>query len=359
MFKWAGIVVLILHAFIHLLGLDARQNTHGRELTGIIWYIPFALFLATALGIAFDKDWWWIIALLAMVLSQILIVNHWHESKAGTLVNILISVFVIIAIGQWNFRIKVRKEITNLFFFSASEKRTFRDRMPVVNNLPGPVSNWLIQSGAFFKEPTHFVHLQQQGVMRTTPTESWLPLKAEQYFTVDKPAFIWNAKVKAAGPLYIVARDKYENGKGNMLIRFLSLVSMSNAKGKEIDQGSLVRFLAEIIWFPSAALNPYIKWKAVNSQSAIAVMSYNGVTAQGLFTFNDRGEVMAFDSERYMENKDNYTLEPWHITNLKFEERNGIRIPVESEITWKLKEGDFTWCKLQVTDIEYNEFVGE
>ena len=34
---------------------------------------------------------------------------------------------------------------------------------------------------------------------------------------------------------------------------------------------------------------------------------------------------------------------------------NGMRIPYKSEITWKLKTGDCTWLKLEVTDIEYNK----
>jgi hypothetical protein len=29
-------------------------------------------------------------------------------------------------------------------------------------------------------------------------------------------------------------------------------------------------------------------------------------------------------------------------------------MPVKSEATWRLKDGDFTWYKLQITDIRFN-----
>jgi hypothetical protein len=30
-------------------------------------------------------------------------------------------------------------------------------------------------------------------------------------------------------------------------------------------------------------------------------------------------------------------------------------MPVKSEVTWKLKSGDYTWYKLEITEIEYNK----
>ena len=359
MFKWIGIVLIIFHALIHLLGSDTRQNRRGLERTGLIWYIPFILFILAAVAIAFNEDRWWIIASVALILSQSLIILHWHESRVGTLVNLLIAIFTIIALGNWSFQEKVKKEVVTLFSLPVSEKITPAEFIKKSKDIPKPVMNWFVHSGAIHKRETSFVHVHQQGAMRTTPNDSWLPLQAEQYFTIDKPGFVWSAKVNAVGPLYLVVRDKYENGKGNMLIKFLSVITVSDARGKEMDQGSMVRFLAETPWFPSAALSPYIKWEEVSSLSAKAIITYGDITASGLFTFNDRGDVIGFNSERYMENKGAYTLEKWQITNLQFKELNGIRIPVESEVTWKLKEGDFTWCKLYVTDIDYNAFAEE
>ena len=49
-----------------------------------------------------------------------------------------------------------------------------------------------------------------------------------------------------------------------------------DAKGKEIDQGALLRYLGEIVWVPSAALSDYITWEEMDSTTARATMSYEG-----------------------------------------------------------------------------------
>jgi hypothetical protein len=33
---------------------------------------------------------------------------------------------------------------------------------------------------------------------------------------------------------------------------------------------------------------------------------------------------------------------------------DGIKVPSKMTSTWKLEEGDWTWLKLEVTDIKYN-----
>ena len=45
-----------------------------------------------------------------------------------------------------------------------------------------------------------------------------------------------------------------------MLIKVMSTIPIGNSSGEEMDQGAMMRFLAEIAWVPSAALNDYIQW---------------------------------------------------------------------------------------------------
>ena len=76
----------------------------------------------------------------------------------------------------------------------------------------------------------------------------WVPLKAEQWYSVRPPGFVWYATLHI-GPVPIVrARDMYLTGEGRMLIKAASLVTVADAKGKEFDQGEMVRYLSEMIW---------------------------------------------------------------------------------------------------------------
>ncbi len=48
-------------------------------------------------------------------------------------------------------------------------------------------------------------------------------------------------------------------------------------------------------------------------------------------------------------------LEKWIVTTKETGALNGIKIPVKSEVTWKIKTGDFIGYKLEITEIEYNK----
>lgn len=86
-----------------------------------------------------------------------------------------------------------------------------------------------------------------------------------------------------------------------MLIKLLSLITVADSKEEKIDQGTLLRYLAEMVWFPTAAVNDYIQWEELDSSSARATMNYGGIIASGIFNFNSQGEVINFVAEKYME----------------------------------------------------------
>jgi hypothetical protein len=141
-----------------------------------------------------------------------------------------------------------------------------------------------------------------------------------------------------------------------MLVKLLGLVPVVNSRGPEINQGTLLRFLAEMVWFPSGALQPYLTWEQIDLMEARATMSYGGVTASGLFRFNAAGDVTGFESRRYYDRKEGATLETWVIAVEEngYREFRGIRVPAKATVTWKLKTGDFTWLKLEITDMAFN-----
>jgi hypothetical protein len=207
------------------------------------------------------------------------------------------------------------------------------------------------------KEWISTVRLKQKAVMRSDPNGAWMRSEAEQYFTADKPGFIWKAWVEAFPLVRIVARDKYENGSGNMLIKLMALFTIADSKGKEMDQGTMLRYLAEVGWFPSAALCDHIKWEPIDSLSARATMAYGSVTASGIYRFNESGDVVNFEAQRYGEFNGKFSLETWSIATTGWKTFEGIRIAASSEVTWKLKSGDFTWLRLELTDVQYNKLT--
>ena len=56
--------------------------------------------------------------------------------------------------------------------------------------------------------------------------------------------------------------DSYVEGRGAMRVILTGLFPIVNANGPELDHSSAVRFLNEMMWFPSAFLRPNITWTA-------------------------------------------------------------------------------------------------
>lgn len=223
-----------------------------------------------------------------------------------------------------------------------------------VLGLPEPVQKHLKYAGIVGKRRVNTVRLKQRGHIRLKREQRWMPFTAEQYYTTNPPAFIWNSKVKF-GPLTIAtARDKYYQGNGNMLIKLFSLFKVVDATGPELNQGTLLRYLNEAMWFPSAYLEDYIQWEALNNSSAKATMSYLGVTASAILYFGEQGEITNFVAERYMTDADKYRLETWSTPITEYGEIKGVRIPIKGSGVWSLSDGDFEYIQVEIIDVEYN-----
>jgi len=258
-----------------------------------------------------------------------------------------------IAIGDIRYNNRVKNEVWELFKRSNETKPDFVTEDDL-KDLPETVQRWLRHAQIIGKEEMQSVRLKQKGFIRTKEDQKWMPFNAEQYFMADELGFIWNARIKMAPLIFTAGRDKYRKGKGNMVIKLLSLITVVNASGKEIDQGTLLRYLGETVWFPSAALSTYITWEDIDSNSARAIMSYGGITASAVFNFNDKGEVINFGCERYMAVNDQYILGPYSVHLTDYKECKGIRIPTKVEAVWNLKAGVFSYFGGEIIDIEYN-----
>ncbi|HYF02819.1 MAG TPA: DUF6544 family protein [Patescibacteria group bacterium] len=355
------IFVLVVHGLIHLLGfVKAFDIEHIGALTqnvtrplGFLWLLCVLLFVVSALGLYLKSNTWWISAITSIVLSQVLILITWNDAKYGTIANIVILVAAIVSYGQWSFTTTTSAELQA---FLPSEKREYQIvGFNDITHLPLAVQRWLLRSNLIGKNAIQIAHISQQGKMKTDLYGDWMPFTAEQYFTVKKPGFFWSADV-GSSLMNFKGRDLYQGGHGHMLIKAYSIFPVVDSKGAEIDQGTLLRFMAEMIWLPSAALQDYFIWEELGSNQAKATMSYAGVTASGIYTFTAKGDFKSFDAKRYYERKSGATLEEWHVEAHQdsYKTFEGIRIPAKSSVSWKLKEGVFHWLDMEIIEVKYN-----
>lgn len=266
---------------------------------------------------------------------------------------VILGIVVIASyIANLIFNKKVNQEARELLHEDFGEKKVITETD--LADLPTPVRKWLNYSQVVGKEKIQTVRLKQRGVMRTKGDQPWMPIEATQYVNVENPAFVWQAKAKAAPLIYIACRDKYIEGQGNMLIKLQSLIPIADAKGDEMNQGTLTRFLGEMIWYPTFALSEYIRWESIDDYSAKATMSFRGTTDSGTFIFNEKGEVTKFTTKRYIEQNGKYQLEDWSGNVKDYKDFGGIKIPTNTECIWSFQTGDFTWFVFDIDEIDYN-----
>lgn len=258
-----------------------------------------------------------------------------------------------IVIGALAFRRKLDGEVAELFGQSAGVRATILDEAEVAG-LPEPVQRWLRYSGVLGTERPVTVRLRQQGQFRLGEERPWMPFHAEEYFTTDPPGFVWVASMRAAPLVTFTGRDRYFLGRGDLQFRALSLIPVASARGPEIDQGSLLRYLNELMWFPSAAVSPYITWEGVEANTARATITYAGIATSASFVFDAEGRVVTMEADRYRMMDHGYALQRWATPIAEYGELRDVRIPVAGEGVWRQPGGDFSYVKLRVLDVEYN-----
>jgi len=273
----------------------------------------------------------------------------------SVLVLIVLLVVIISKIANYQFNRNVDKRVAA--FYSSVENKHKVIHETDLEGLPRPVQNWLQYSQVVGKERIVGARTKHDVTMRLKENKPWMKAQAEQYFRTEEPGFIWAVNIKMAPLLHIVGKDQYIEGRGNMLIKLLSLITVANGSGKEIDQGTLLRYLSEIMLVPTAALSDTIQWEEIDSNSAKATMSYKGVTAFGVFTFNEKGEILNFVAQRYGDFDGGYRMETWCAEIKEYKEFNGFKVPSQGDIIWKFKTGDFHWYHFEVKEIEYNKLA--
>jgi len=224
-----------------------------------------------------------------------------------------------------------------------------------VLGLPEPVQRYLNYAQVVGKEPIRTVRLKQQGFIRQQPGQKWFPMVAEQYFTTTPPAFLWHATMRPFPLVWISATDRFSDGHGSMRIKPLSLITMANARGPEMDQGSALRYLAEMIWFPTVWLSDYIHWQVIDAHSVKAIFHEPRITVSAVLHVNEQGQPTHFTTDRFMEGHGRYRLTPWSGQSNEYREVDGMRIPTKIEVTWHLASGEFSYFRCKITEIEYNQ----
>ncbi len=224
----------------------------------------------------------------------------------------------------------------------------------MLTDLPAPVQRYMSFTGVLGKPWIYSVVLKQVGKFRQGIDRPWMPMTAKQIYTISPPSFVWDARFTFMGLPLLRARDEYKSGRGRMYAKLAALITVFDVQGEKLDQGAMVRYLSEMIWFPIAFLGENIKWRAVDSHSADVQLVDAGKSVSGRLFFDDDGRPTNFTAKRYREIDGDFSLDAWSTPITGYGMRAGLHLPTQGQAVWNLQSGDLVYVDLKIEEVEYN-----
>jgi hypothetical protein len=103
MFRYTLSLLMFLHGSIHLVGTAKAYGYDVASITqnistaiGSFWLITAFLFITASILLLIGKEGWFLVATMAVIASQILIIMYWADAKWGSAVNLIILLALVI-----------------------------------------------------------------------------------------------------------------------------------------------------------------------------------------------------------------------------------------------------------------------
>jgi hypothetical protein len=222
-------------------------------------------------------------------------------------------------------------------------------------HLPEPVRQYLRAVGIVGKRNIRTVRLRQKGLFRMKEGQRWLTFTAEQYFATDPPAFLWEAQIRFLPLLSVSVIDMFADGHGKLQAKLLSHFKVADASGPEVDQGELLRYLAEVAWFPTAFVSPYLEWESINARTAKVTLRLSSISVSALLHFDDTFQLCGLTAQRQaVEKGGRFRLREWSGQYSQYRPMGGIVIPARASVRWRIESGDFEYFRGEITEIEHD-----
>lgn len=214
------------------------------------------------------------------------------------------------------------------------------------SDLPDPVRGYLDKALGAAPRAVRALRFRHGGRFRTRLDGPWRPIRGEQYYSVEPPAFLWWGRLRMAPGLWIDAIDRGIGGKGRMSVSLASSLTLFDRSGPELDQGAMLRLLSELVLLPSVLRDPrYVTWRgaappyanppdptgrAEHGSRATCTLRAPGTGTQvtGTFEFGPDGLPRSFSAERYMDDgKGSPRLLPWSGDYEDYRSVDGLLVP--------------------------------
>jgi hypothetical protein len=224
-----------------------------------------------------------------------------------------------------------------------------------IDQLPQPLQRYFETCG-FIGQPKmsgiKIVHNNVDFVLNTKK----LKINYVQYNAADEPERIALIDASLYG-IPFEGIDAYQNGIASMKGVIAKSITLFNQKSEALNKSSLVNCLAESLLVPGFALQDFMLWEAIDENHVQGTISYYGLTASGIFTFDENGFLERFTTEDrvYVDTEGNEKQVKWSAILGDYREINGIKQPKSLRAVWHFPEGDLVYFDGHDTEISLVE----
>jgi hypothetical protein len=222
--------------------------------------------------------------------------------------------------------------------------------------LPAPVAAWLARAAPEGSAEIVFARIRHAGSLRPEGSDRWLAMSGLEWFTARPPSFVWSARVWLLPLMWMQARDYYRAGQGEFHGALFGLVPLVSGAGPETDQASLLRWLAESVWVPTAltAGGP-VAWQPQGPRAARATVRHHGLSASGVFRFGEDGLPTGFTADRRMRQlPSGPVFQPWQASYHGWRRFGDYLLPEQAEVAWLEEPGPRAYARYVVLEAAFN-----
>jgi hypothetical protein len=359
MLKYLFAFIILLHGLLHFMGFAnafgygniTQLSKYISKPNGFLWFLVAILFIMATILFILNNVSWMYIAIIAAIISQILIITIWKEAKFGTIANVII---LIVAIAGWatqNFETHYKNDVkANLFRTNSFQTDLLIEAN--IKRLPLPVQKYLRYCGVINKSKVKNFRIVFDGQMREKGKD-WFTFRSVQYNFFDEPTRLFFMKAKMFG-ITVPAYHRYQNSHATMQVKLLGLFNVVNVKGVEMNMAETVTVFNDMCLLALATMiDKRIEWTSIDSLSAKAIFT-NGINKiSAILYFNEQGQLINFTSD-----------DPYAINDMKgyrfstpvkeYVQIDGKTIWNYGEAVWHYPDSEFVYGKFYLKSIEYN-----
>lgn len=351
-------IICLIHGLIHFMGFSkafevgnlAQFTKEISKPIGLLWLLAGLLFILTVILYGLKKEIWPILAIIAVVVSQILIITVWSDAKFGTIANVLILVAAIIGWASITFETSFKTDVKMAMEATSNTTDILTEKD--LDHLPPMVQKYLKYAGVVGKPKVKNIKIMFEGEMRDRGKD-WFQFTSKQYNFYELSARFFFMKAKVMG-LPTCGYHSYHDKSAMMQIKVLSLLPVVQLDPPELFTTETVTFFNDLCLFaPATLIDDRIGWEPVDARSVKATFTNRDSVISAILEFNEKGQLVNFISNDRI-SVDDMKIYPFSTPVGTYVTINGHLVPTYGEAVWHYPEGEFVYGRFRLKYLAYN-----